>query len=113
LIVDLDDSEKKGPDPLLYRVLLGCFEVGAITKYFGIYIFGTLLLGVPRMLRIGRRAVLANRMARAIGAVEAVVAGLAEATERAEPEGSVVPMPHDVISDHRRHDMAALKAKPA
>jgi hypothetical protein len=67
----------------LCRVLLDRFEVGAITKYFGIYIFGILLLGVPRMARIGRRAVLADRMARAVGAVQPIVAGLAKATERA------------------------------
>jgi hypothetical protein len=61
------------------------------------------------MLGIERRAVLTDRVARVIGVVEAIVAGLAEVAERAESErGEVTPMRHDVISDRRRHDMTAL-----
>src|SRR5262249_15615079 len=65
------------------------------------------------MARVGRRAVLANRRARAIGAVEPVVAVGAQAAELAELERGVVPsMRRDVVGDGRWRDAASFQAKP-
>ena len=64
------------------------------------------------MFRIGRRAILADRGARAIVRVESVVAVGAEAAERAEPECVVVPsMRRDVVGDGRWSDDAAFQAE--
>ena len=61
------------------------------------------------MVRVARRAVLANWCPRAIGAIEPVVAVGAQAAERAEPErGEVAPMRHDVVGDGRWRDEACL-----
>jgi hypothetical protein len=60
------------------------------------------------MVRAGRRAILADRCARTIGAVEPVVAVGAQAAELAEPErGEVAPMRHELMCS------AALPARGA
>jgi len=65
------------------------------------------------MARVGRRAVLADRGARAIGAVEPVVAVGAQASELAEPErGEVASMRHDMVGDARWRDAPSFQAKP-
>ena len=65
------------------------------------------------MVRVGRRAVLADRRARAIGAIEPVVAVGAQAAELAEPERcEVASVRLDMVSDGRWRDEAGLQAKP-
>jgi len=69
---------------------------------------------VPRMVRVGRRAVLADRCARGIVGVEPVMAFRAQAAELAEPECVVVPsMRRDVVGDGRWRDAASFQAQPA
>jgi hypothetical protein len=59
-------------------------------------------------------AILADRCARAIGAVEPIVALGAQAAELAQPErGEVAQMRHDMVGDGRRRDAACLQAQPA
>jgi hypothetical protein len=71
------------------------------------------------MARICRRAVGTDRRpsrvsGRAVVGAEGVVAGLAKAAERAEPErGVVTVMPFDVIRDRRWRDATRLKADAA
>jgi len=66
------------------------------------------------MARVGRRAVLANRCARGIVGVQAVVTVGAQAAERAEPECVVVAtMRRDVVGDGCWGDAACLQAQPA
>jgi hypothetical protein len=70
-------------------------------------------VGVPVVFRVAPAAILADRRARVIRTIKPIVAGLAKATERAESERGVVALVRvDVVSDRRRHDMTALKAKP-
>ena len=65
------------------------------------------------MLRVGRRAVLANRRARAIGAIQPVVAFGAQASELAEPECVVVPSVRlDMVGDGRWRDAPGFQAQP-
>jgi hypothetical protein len=65
------------------------------------------------VFRIARAAILKDRCARVIRNIKTVVAGLTKGTERAQPERGVVALVWlDVISDHRRHAVAALKAEP-
>src|SRR5215831_12843541 len=64
------------------------------------------------MARVARGAVLADRRARVIGAVEPVVAVAAQGAEFAEPERGVVPsMRRDVVGDGRWSDDAAFQAE--
>jgi len=63
------------------------------------------------MVRIGRRAVLADRRARGIVGVQPVVAVGAQAAELAEPErGEVAAMRLDMVGDSRRRDAAGFQA---
>jgi hypothetical protein len=73
---------------------------------------------IPRMPRVGRRAIDANPRSRAnrraVLRVEAVVARLTEAAESAKPEdGIITVMGLDVICDRRWHDQATFQAEPA
>ena len=64
------------------------------------------------MVRAGRRAILADRCARTIGAVEPVVAVGAQAAVLAEPErGEVAPMRHDMVGDGRWGDAVRFQGK--
>ena len=66
------------------------------------------------MVRVRRGAILADRGARAIGAVEPVVAVGAQAAELAEPErGEIAAMRHDIVGDGCRRDAAGLQAESA
>src|SRR5262245_45424019 len=69
---------------------------------------------VPRMVRIRRRAVLADRGARGVvRTVEPIVAVGAKAAKLTEPErGVVASMRHDMISNGRRRHAAGFQAKP-
>ena len=65
------------------------------------------------MIRIGRGAVLADRRARVIAAIEPIVTLDAEAAELTEPECGIVPaMRCNMIGDGRWRDAACLQAKP-
>ena len=65
------------------------------------------------MVRIGRRAVLADRRARGIVGVQPVVAVGAQAAELAEPErGEIASVRHEMVGDGRWHDAACFQAKP-
>ena len=69
---------------------------------------------VPRMVRVGRRAVLADRCARGIGGVEPVVAISTQAAERTQPErGEVAAMRRVVVGDARWRDAACFQAESA
>src|SRR5262249_53326128 len=69
---------------------------------------------VPRMFRVGRRAILADRRARGIVGVESVVAVGTQAAELAKPEcGEITPMRRDVIGDGRWCDAPGLQAESA
>ena len=64
------------------------------------------------MVRVGRRAVLADRRAWAIGAIEPVVAVGAQAAELAEPERcEVASVRRDMVGDGCWDDAARLQAK--
>lgn len=67
------------------------------------------------MAWVAGRAIRFNRVFWPVGAVvEAVMAGLAEATESAEPEGGVITfVVLNVISDRRWRHTAHLQADPA
>jgi hypothetical protein len=70
------------------------------------------------MFQIGWRAVSPNRRSqanrRAVVRAEPVVAGLAQAAERAEPEGIVTAaMRLDMVRDSRRRDPARFEADAA
>ena len=68
---------------------------------------------VPRMARIGRRAIFADRGARGIVGVEPVVAVDAQAAERAQLErGEVSTMRRVVISNSRWRDATGFQAQP-
>jgi hypothetical protein len=67
--------------------------------------------------RIARRAICADRKPRvrrrAVRRIQGVVAGLAEAAERPEPEGGVVTAVRlHVIGDGRRRHAACLQTNP-
>jgi len=65
------------------------------------------------MARVGRRAVLADRRARGIVGVQAVVAVGAQAAERAQLErGEVVSVWWVVIGDGRWRDVPGFQAEP-
>jgi len=66
---------------------------------------------VPRVVRVGRRAVLADRGAWGIVGVEPVMAFGAQAAERTEPERVVVAsVRRDVVGDGRWRDAASFQA---
>src|SRR5262249_45249989 len=65
------------------------------------------------MVGVGRGAVLADRRARAIGAIEPVVAVGAQAAELAKPERcEVASVRRDMVDDGRGRDEASLQAEP-
>src|SRR5262245_50834454 len=65
------------------------------------------------MVGVGRGAVLADRGARAIGAIEPVVAVGAQAAELAEPERcEVASVRLDMVGDGRGRDETSLQAEP-
>src|SRR5262249_10506957 len=65
------------------------------------------------MGRVGRRAVLTDPCARAIGGVESVVTIGAQAAELAEPERCEVAfMRYDVVGDSRWRHPASFQAEP-
>jgi hypothetical protein len=66
------------------------------------------------MVRIGRRAILADRRARVVRVVEPVVAVGAKAAQLAEPERSnVASVRLDVVGNGRGRYAAGVKADPA
>ena len=71
-------------------------------------------VSIPVVFWIARAAVLKHWRARVIGTIKPVMAGLAEAAERAQAEGGkVTSMRLDVISDRRRLDLAGFQTQPA
>ena len=66
------------------------------------------------MARVARRAILADRGARAIGAVEPVVAVGAQAAERTQLErGEVASVRWVVVGDSRWRDATSFQAESA
>ena len=68
---------------------------------------------VPRMVRVGRGAILADRGAPGIVGVKPVVALHAQAAERTQLErGEVATMRRVVVSDGRWSDATGFQAQP-